>query len=64
MLDHVAQVVANLIADSGVMNLIPAWPHTLVDIDLEIFSTVFHLLPLIQGKVSLDVHLVLVNCLI
>ena len=43
----VAQSVASLIADPGVMGLIPAWPHTFMEIDREIFSMVI-LLPLIQ----------------
>ena len=41
-----------LIADPGVVNLIPAWPHTFGEIDHKIFSTVI-LLPLIQeGSLS------------
>ena len=43
-----AQSVASLIADPGVMSLIPAWPHTLMEIDLEIHSMVILLLLLIQ----------------
>ena len=39
-----------LIADPEVVSLIPAWPHTLVEIDHGIFSTVFLLLPLIQER--------------
>ena len=31
----VAQSVVSLIADPGVVSLIPAWPHTFVEIDLE-----------------------------
>ena len=37
-----------LIADPGVVILIPAQPHTFVEIYHEIFSTVFLLLPLIR----------------
>ena len=49
----VAQSVASLIADLGVVSLIPAWSHTFVEIDHEIFSMVILLLPLIQeGLVS------------
>ena len=56
-------------ADPGVASSIPAWPHTFVEIDYEIISTVI-LLPSVesfkkdccqlQRKV---VHKVLVNCL-
>ena len=35
----VVQLVESLIADHGVMSLIPAWPHTFVEFDHEIFST-------------------------
>ena len=45
----------------------PAWSHTFMEIDHEIFSTIFLLLPLIQeGRFSVpgeSVHLVLVNSL-
>ena len=44
----VEQSVASPIADPGVMSLIPAWPHTFVEIDREIFSKAILLLPLIQ----------------
>ena len=44
----VAQSVASLIADPGVMSSIPAQPHTFVDIDYEIFSMVIFLLLLVQ----------------
>ena len=44
----VAQSIASLIADPGVMSLIMARFHTFIEIDHEIFSTVFLLLPLIQ----------------
>ena len=43
----VEQSVASLIADPGVVSLITVQPHTLVEIDHEIFSKV-KLLPLIQ----------------
>ena len=38
----------SLIADPGVVILISAQPHTFVETDREIFSTVILLLPLIQ----------------
>ena len=44
----VTQSVASLIADPGVMSLIPACSHTIMEIDRGIFSMVIHLLPLIQ----------------
>ena len=43
-----AQSVANLIADPVVVSLIPARPHTFIEIDCKIFSTVILLVPLIQ----------------
>ena len=46
----VAQLVASLIADPGAVSWIPAWPHTFVEIDCEISSTIILLLPLIQEK--------------
>ena len=47
----VAQWVVSLIADTGDVSLIPAWPHTFMEIDCEIFSSVIDslLLSLIQG---------------
>ena len=49
----IAQSVARLIADPGVVSLIPARSHTFVEIDNEIFSMDILLLPLIQeGLVS------------
>ena len=42
-----SQSVTSPIADLGVVCSIPAWPHTFVQIDYEIFSTVILLLPLI-----------------
>ena len=44
----IAQSVASLTADPGVMSLIPAWSHTFVEIKHEIISRVILLLPLIQ----------------
>ena len=44
-----AKSVASLIADPGVMGLIPPQSHTFVKIDHEIISTVI-LLPLIQER--------------
>ena len=44
----VAQWVSSVIADPGVVSLIPARPHTFVEIDHEIVSAVILLLPLIQ----------------
>ena len=46
----VAQSVASLIADAGVVSLILAWNHTFVEIEHEIFSTVILLLRLIQKR--------------
>ena len=43
-----AQSLVSLIADPGFVSSIPARPHTFVEIDHEIFSTVSLLLPLIQ----------------
>ena len=48
MLDYVGHSVTCVTADPGVVSLIPAQPHTFVEIDYEIISTVFLLLPLIQ----------------
>ena len=43
----------SLIADPWVMNLMPAQPHTLVEIDHEIYSTFILFLPLIiEGLLS------------
>ena len=42
------QLVVSLFADPGVVSLIPAWSHTFVEFDCEIFSTVILLLRLIQ----------------
>ena len=58
--------VASLIADPGVLSLIPAQSHTLAEIDQEIFSTVILLFLLIQDglfKLHMQkyVHSVLVN---
>ena len=47
-LGPVAQLVASQIADPGVVSLTAAWPHTFVEIDHELFSTIILLLPLIQ----------------
>ena len=45
--------MASLIADPGVVCLIPARPHTFVEIDHEIFSTVILLLaPIQEGLLS------------
>ena len=54
LLGRVAQSVMCLAADTcltadpGVGSFIPAWSHTLVEIDHEIISKVILLLPLIQ----------------
>ena len=51
--DPLAQSVATLIAESGVMSLILAWSHTFMEIDNEIYTTFIPLYPLIQeGLVS------------
>ena len=47
-LGPVAQSIASLIADPRVMSLIPARSHTFMEIDHEIFSMVFLILPLIK----------------
>ena len=44
--------VVSLIADPGIVGLIPARPHTFVKNDLEIVSLVILLLPLIQEGLS------------
>ena len=44
----VAQSVVTMTADPCVLNSIRAWPHTLVEVDHEIFSAVILLLLLIQ----------------
>ena len=41
--------VASLIADPEGVSLIPAWPHTFVVIEHEVFSMINLLLPLIEG---------------
>ena len=41
---------ACLTADPGVASSIPVWPHTFVEIDHEMISTVILLLPLIHLK--------------
>ena len=46
--------VASLIADPWVMSLIPAQPHTFVEVDHEIFSTVFPFFLLIQEGLVLE----------
>ena len=66
--DPVAQSVASLIADLGVVSLIPSQSHTFLEIDHEIFSMVILFLQLIQeGLVSVTsermyMNDVLVNC--
>ena len=46
--DTIAQSVASLVVDPGVVSLILALSHTFVEIDREIFSTVIILLPMVQ----------------
>ena len=46
------QSVANLIANPEVMISFPVWPYTFVDIDCEIFSTVFFLFLIQEGLLS------------
>ena len=48
MLGPVAQLVASLIADPGVVSSYPAQPHTFVEIDHKILSMVILLFPLFQ----------------
>ena len=43
-MSQVAQSEASIIADPRVMSLIPAWSHTFMEIDHEIFSSVILLL--------------------
>ena len=50
LLCSVAQSVASLAADPGVVSLSHARSHTFVEIDHEIISTVILLLPLIQER--------------
>ena len=47
----VVQYVVSLTADPGVVSLISAQSHTFMEIDLEIFSSIILLLPLIQERV-------------
>ena len=53
-----------LTADPGVVSFIQAWSHTFMQIDHEITSTVFLLLPLIQEGLQKYVHEVIANCLV
>ena len=48
----IAQLVASLTADPGVRSLIPACSHISVEVDQEIISMFFLLLPLIQDGLS------------
>ena len=48
LLSPLGQSVASPIADPGVVSSISAWPHTLVEIDHQIISTIFLLIWLIQ----------------
>ena len=48
------QSVASLIADPGVVSLIPARSHTLLEIDHEIISMAILLLPLKKGCCQLQ----------
>ena len=50
MLGPTVHSVVSPIADPGVMSSILAQPHTFVEIDHEIFSTVIHFLLLIQDR--------------
>ena len=49
LLGPIAQSVASLIADPGVVRLIPARSHTFVEIGSEIFATIV-LFPLIKER--------------
>ena len=52
-----AQSIGRMLVDRGVMCLIPAWPHTFVEVDNQIFSTVILLLQLInEGLLSVTVN--------
>ena len=60
----IAQLIASQIADPGVVSLIPARPHTFMEIDHEIFSS--HFLPSTDSRAVVSykqkyVHRVLVN---
>ena len=44
----IAQLVASMIADTGVLSLMPVRPDTFMETDHGIFSMVILLLPLIQ----------------
>ena len=48
----VAQSIAHPKANPGVASLIPAWPHTFVEIDREISSLVILLLLIQEGALS------------
>ena len=67
LLGRLEQSVTCLTADPGVVSLIPAWSHTLMEIDHEIISTVILLSIDSRGVVSYKrkyMHEVLVNCLV
>ena len=66
---HIGQSVTCPAGDLGVVSLIPAGTHTLVEIDHEIISTVILLPSADSRKVVVSykrkyVHKVLVNCLV
>ena len=48
----VAQQVVSLVADQGVISLIPVQPHSFVEIDHEIFSTDILLVLIPEGLLS------------
>ena len=54
ILSPIAQLVASLTADPGVVSSIPARSHALVEVDHEIISKVILLLPLIQERLSVS----------
>ena len=58
----IALPVRSLTADPGVVSLIPARSHALVEVDHEIISTVILLLPLIQERLSVTSESMCTKC--
>ena len=52
----IAQSVASLIANTGIMSLILAWPHTFEEIDYEIFLQSFSSFKAVVGYKQKYVH--------
>ena len=53
-LESVAQSVGSLTADPEVTSLIPAWSHTFVEIDHDIFPVIIHLIHLLIQEGYVD----------